>query len=118
MAYISMAFGNPYGDPWDETEVLRGDSKTGQSLGIGSISLADTVGMAGPDLIRRVFESVRASMPIATSASTFTARQAKRRPKCLLLMTQAVGVSIRPSAALVDVHSRRTRWLETFPPRA
>ena len=55
VAYISMAFGNPYGDPWDEIQVLEAMSKL-VSLGIGSISLADTVGMASPDLIRRVFE--------------------------------------------------------------
>ena len=58
MAYISMAFGNPYGDPWDETQILEAMHKL-VSLGIGSISLADTVGMAGPDLIHRVFESVK-----------------------------------------------------------
>jgi hydroxymethylglutaryl-CoA lyase len=58
VAYISMAFGNPYGDPWDETQVLEAMNKL-VSLGIGSISLADTVGMAGPNLIHRVFESVK-----------------------------------------------------------
>jgi len=57
-AYISMAFGNPYGDPWDETQVLEAINKL-VDLGIKSISLADTVGMAGPDLIHRVFESVK-----------------------------------------------------------
>jgi len=57
VAYISMAFGNPYGDPWDEMQVLQAMNKLA-NLGIGSISLADTVGMATPDLIHRVFESV------------------------------------------------------------
>jgi hydroxymethylglutaryl-CoA lyase len=62
VAYISMAFGNPYGDPWGETQVLEAMNKLA-SLGIGSISLADTVGMAGPDLIHRVFESVKGEYP-------------------------------------------------------
>ena len=62
VAYISMAFGNPYGDPWDETQVLEAMNKLA-SLGIGSISLADTVGMAGPDLIHCVFESVTGEYP-------------------------------------------------------
>ena len=57
VAYISMAFGNPYGDPWDQTQV-RDALKRLVDLGIQSVSLADTVGMAGPDLIRSVFESV------------------------------------------------------------
>ncbi len=56
VAYISMAFGNPYGDPWDMTQVSEALNRL-VDLDMKSISLADTVGMAGPDLIRRVFES-------------------------------------------------------------
>jgi len=62
VVYISMAFGNPYGDPWDETEVSEAVDKL-VGLGIQSVSLADTVGMAGPDLIRSVFESVTSQHP-------------------------------------------------------
>jgi hydroxymethylglutaryl-CoA lyase len=57
VAYISMAFGNPYGDPWNDAQILEAMRKL-ISVGVGSISLADTVGMASPDVIRRVFESV------------------------------------------------------------
>ncbi len=57
VAYVSMAFGNPYGDAWDKRKLRDAMNKLAD-LGIGSISLSDTVGMAGPDLIRRVFESV------------------------------------------------------------
>jgi hydroxymethylglutaryl-CoA lyase len=62
VVYVSMAFGNPYGDPWDETEVRDALNKL-VGLGIQSVSLADTVGMAGPDLIRSVFESVTSQYP-------------------------------------------------------
>jgi len=62
VAYISMAFGNPYGDPWDETKVHESLNKL-VGLDIQSVSLADTVGMAGPDLIRSVFESVTSKYP-------------------------------------------------------
>lgn len=58
VAYISMAFGNPYGDPWNEDEVCQTVKKL-TGIGIRSISLADTVGVAGVDLIRRVVESVK-----------------------------------------------------------
>jgi hydroxymethylglutaryl-CoA lyase len=58
VAYISMAFGNPYGDPWDEGEVCQAVKKLA-GIGIRSISLADTVGVAGADLIRRVIQSVK-----------------------------------------------------------
>ena len=62
VAYISMAFGNPYGDPWDEAKVREALNKL-VGLGIGSVSLADTVGIASPDLISSVFESVTSHYP-------------------------------------------------------
>ena len=62
VAYISMAFGNPYGDPWDQTQVREALNKL-VDLDIQSVSLADTVGMSGPDLIRSVFESVTSQYP-------------------------------------------------------
>jgi hydroxymethylglutaryl-CoA lyase len=57
VVYISMAFGNPYGDPWDENELQEAMSKL-LALGIRSISLADTVGVAGAELIRGVVQSI------------------------------------------------------------
>lgn len=51
--YISMGFGNPYGDPYDESIVFEWASKL-TAEGIEVISLADTVGLAAPDQIRRV----------------------------------------------------------------
>jgi len=62
VAYISMAFGNPYGDPWDEAKVREALNKL-VGLGIGSVSLADTVGVASPDLISSVFESMTSHYP-------------------------------------------------------
>ncbi len=53
VVYISMAFGNPYGDPWDE-ETLSKTTRKIVDLGIPSISLADTIGSAEPELVRRV----------------------------------------------------------------
>ena len=53
-----MAFGNPYGDHWDENELHRGGMRLA-ALVSRSISLADTVGVADPDLIRRVVQSIR-----------------------------------------------------------
>jgi len=53
VAYISMAFGNPYGDSWDEKKVVEA-ARTIFSMGINAISLADTVGTAEPKRIHRV----------------------------------------------------------------
>lgn len=57
VVYVSMAFGNPYGDSWDEGRVSEAIEKIAH-LAIRSISLADTVGVAAPDLINRVVQSV------------------------------------------------------------
>ena len=57
VVYISMAFGNPYGDPWDEDKVRQAMGKI-IALEIRSISLADTVGVAAPELVGRVVCSV------------------------------------------------------------
>ena len=50
VAYISMAFGNPYGDPWGAEEVVAACDLLADS-GITQISLADTVGMASADQV-------------------------------------------------------------------
>jgi hydroxymethylglutaryl-CoA lyase len=57
VVYISMAFGNPYGDPWNEDEVKKA-VKAIADLNIRSISVADTVGVATPKLISRVVNAV------------------------------------------------------------
>lgn len=50
VAYISMAFGNPYGDPWDADEVTAACELLAD-MGILQISLADTVGLATPEQV-------------------------------------------------------------------
>ncbi len=50
VVYISMGFGNPYGDPYDEELVVNWVNKLVQ-LDIGIISLADTVGLASPEQV-------------------------------------------------------------------
>ena len=57
VVYISMAFGNPYGDPWDADEVLAAVDILEVS-GIKMISLADTVGMASPGQIGALVSAV------------------------------------------------------------
>ena len=57
VAYISMAFGNPYGDQWNVGEVLDAVDLL-ESYGIRMISLADTVGVAGPAQIGDLVSTV------------------------------------------------------------
>src|SRR5438445_12271348 len=57
VAYISMAFGNPYGEPWSEKK-LADAAKTIAGMGIPSISIADTIGAATPELVHRAVAAV------------------------------------------------------------
>jgi len=61
VVYLSMAFGNPYGDPWDESELQVTIARIAE-LGIRSISLADTVGMADAKLIQQVVTAAMTSV--------------------------------------------------------
>lgn len=62
VAYLSMAFGNPYGDPWLQEDVISA-CQTLQQLGIKQISLADTVGIANPEQIGALVAAVLAAVP-------------------------------------------------------
>jgi len=57
VVYISMAFGNPYGDLWNVEELVEAIGLL-ESEDIHTISLADTVGLASPEQIREVVGSV------------------------------------------------------------
>jgi len=57
VAYISMAFGNPYGDLWNADEVVEAVGILAD-MNIHQISLADTVGLATPQQVRELVEAV------------------------------------------------------------
>ena len=57
VVYISMAFGNPYGDAWSVDEVVEAVGLL-EASDIHMISLADTVGVAGPQQIKDLVSAV------------------------------------------------------------
>jgi hydroxymethylglutaryl-CoA lyase len=57
VAYVSMAFGNPYGDAWDVEEVVQAVQNIAD-MGIKTVSLADTVGLASPEMVAEVMGAV------------------------------------------------------------
>ena len=59
VVYISMAFGNPYGDPWTVDEAVEAVGLL-EVQDIHMISLADTVGLASPQKISEVVSAVMA----------------------------------------------------------
>lgn len=70
--YISMGFGNPYGDPWHPELVGEWTEKIA-NLGVEIISLADTVGMAEAGTIRTLFSTLIPSFPKQTIGAHFHA---------------------------------------------
>jgi hydroxymethylglutaryl-CoA lyase len=57
VVYISMAFGNPYGDLWNTEEVIEAVGLVAD-LDVRQISLADTVGVADAALVRELISAV------------------------------------------------------------
>jgi hydroxymethylglutaryl-CoA lyase len=57
VVYISMAFGNPYGDLWNAEEVIEAAGILAD-MGIQQISLADTVGLATPQQVSTLLSAV------------------------------------------------------------
>ncbi len=56
--YISMAFGNPYDEPWGP-EIVQDTLDWLKDIRVTTVSLADTVGTASPDLVRELFSQVK-----------------------------------------------------------
>ena len=62
VGYISMGFGNPYGDPWNEKIVEEWTEKL-VNMGVKIISLSDTVGTADPEIIYSLFSRLIPKYP-------------------------------------------------------
>ena len=56
--YISMAFGNPYDEPWGP-EIVRDTLEWLKDIRVRTVSLADTVGNASPELVGDLYRSVK-----------------------------------------------------------
>lgn len=57
VAYLSMGFGNPYGDPWD-VDIVAEWTRTLSELGVSIISLSDTIGVASGETISYLFSNL------------------------------------------------------------
>ena len=56
VVYLSMGFGNPYGDPWSVDHLLGWIDRLDRELAPGVIALSDTIGNASADLVSTVFK--------------------------------------------------------------
>lgn len=62
VAYLSMGFGNPYGDPWNVGIVSEWTEKL-SSMGVKILSLSDTVGSSTPEVISYLFSHLIPKYP-------------------------------------------------------
>lgn len=62
VAYLSMGFGNPYGDPWD-VDIVGGWTEKLSVMGVKILSLSDTVGSSTPDSIDYLFSHLIPAYP-------------------------------------------------------
>ncbi|WOC41324.1 hydroxymethylglutaryl-CoA lyase [Polaribacter sp. HL-MS24] len=62
VAYLSMGFGNPYGDPWNVDIVGEWTEKLA-GMGVKILSLSDTVGSSTPDVIQYLFSNLIPTYP-------------------------------------------------------
>jgi hydroxymethylglutaryl-CoA lyase len=58
VVYISMAFGNPYDEPWGE-EIVEDALVWLKDVGVRTVSLADTVGSASPEDVAHLYRAVK-----------------------------------------------------------
>lgn len=70
VVYISMGFGNPYGDPYDPSVALKWVDELVRR-DITTISLADTVGIANPEIITQLFSTLIPAYPAVEFGAHF-----------------------------------------------
>ena len=62
VAYLSMGFGNPYGDPWS-VEIVGEWTEKLSNMGVKILSLSDTIGSSTPEIIQYLFSHLIPKYP-------------------------------------------------------
>ena len=62
VTYISMGFGNPYGDPWN-VEIVGEWTERLAEMGVNILSLSDTIGSSTPEVIHYLFSNLIPKYP-------------------------------------------------------
>ncbi|MBZ9730138.1 hydroxymethylglutaryl-CoA lyase [Salegentibacter sp. JZCK2] len=62
VAYLSMGFGNPYGDPWN-VEIVGEWTEKLSGMGVKILSLSDTIGSSSPEIIEYLFSNLIPEYP-------------------------------------------------------
>jgi hydroxymethylglutaryl-CoA lyase len=119
--YISMGFGNPYGDLYDEEIVFEWVNKM-VGMDIGIISLADTVGIATPSQVYDVTSYLVESLPgteigvhlHSTPANWKEKLEAAARAGCKRFDGALKGIGGCPMADDELVGNMNTEWMISY----
>jgi hydroxymethylglutaryl-CoA lyase len=65
VVYLSMAFGNPYGEKWSPEIAAKWSEILIRDVGIKTLALSDTIGVSSPQNIRRLFSLLLKEFPQA-----------------------------------------------------
>lgn len=63
VVYISMGFGNPYGDTYNPEIVIKWSERLYKEFGVSILALSDTIGVAQPELISELFSTLIPALP-------------------------------------------------------
>ncbi len=118
VVYLSMGFGNPYGEPWNEEIVYQWAAALGK-LGVRTLSLADTVGLATPEHVFSVTDFLIRELPQCTIGvhlhSTAHNRKAKidaaMQAGCRRFDGALKGIGGCPMAGDALVGNMDTEWM-------
>lgn len=70
VVYLSMGFGNPYNEPFNE-DIVTNFTSIMASMEVEVVSLSDTIGVAQPELISNIFKSVITEFPMMEIGAHF-----------------------------------------------
>lgn len=121
VVYLSMGFGNPYGEPYSPQEVMDLGGRLAEK-GVSILSLADTVGVATPDEVYAVTEKAIKAVPSVTWGVHLHAAPQDMRPKveaawaagCRRFDSALGGYGGCPFAGVPLVSNIRTETLIAF----
>jgi len=118
VVYLSMGFGNPYGDVWNEEIVYEWASALAK-LGVKTLSVADTVGLATPEHVFSVVDFLVRQLPQCTIGVHLHSTQHNRKAKidaalqagCRRFDGALKGIGGCPMAGDALVGNMDTEWM-------
>lgn len=63
VVYLSMGFGNPYGEAWNPELVIKWSERLSKELGVKHLALSDTIGCATPEIVTQLFQDLIPALP-------------------------------------------------------